>query len=74
MFEFTWDYCDTQTWQLIVNMQVNGTSDSLRKPISVLKELPGQREWSRPTHDVTEGSMMLAKDKSPEANLHTGSS
>jgi hypothetical protein len=34
--------------------------------------LPGQREWSRPKHDVTEGIMMPADDMRPEATLLIG--
>jgi len=34
--------------------------------------LPGQREWSQPEHDMTEGIMMLAEDKRPEATLLSG--
>jgi hypothetical protein len=34
--------------------------------------LPGQREWSRPKHDVTEGIMTSADDMRPEATLLFG--
>jgi len=34
--------------------------------------LSGQREKSRPKHDVTEGILTLAKDKRPEATLLIG--
>jgi hypothetical protein len=34
--------------------------------------LPGQREWSRPEHGVTEGIMTLAENTRPEATLLIG--
>ena len=34
--------------------------------------LSGQREQSRPKHDVTEGVLTLAEDKRPEATLLIG--
>jgi len=69
MFDWTGDYSDTQTQQLIVNMQVSGTHDLLPQAIRVIMILSGQREQSRPKHDVTEGIMTLAEDKRPEATL-----
>jgi len=60
MFEWTGDYSDTQTQQLIVNMQVCGTHDLLLQAMRVTMVLSGQREQSRPKHDVTEGIMTLA--------------
>jgi len=69
MFDWTGDYSDTQTQQLIVNMQVSGTHDLSPKEIRVFMVLSGQREQSRPKHDVTEEIMTLAKDMRPEATL-----
>jgi len=69
MFDWTGDYSDTQTQQLIVNMQVSGTDDVLPQAIRVFMVLPGQREQSRPKHDVSEGVMTFAKDMRPEATL-----
>jgi len=60
MFDWTGDYSDTQTQQLLVNMQVSGTHDLLPQAIRVIMVLSGQREQSRPKHDVTEGIMTLA--------------
>jgi len=72
MFDWTRDYSDTQRQQLIVNMQVCGTHDLLPQAIRVIMLLSSQREQSRPKHDVTEGIMMLAKDKRSEATLLIG--
>jgi len=41
-------------------MQVSGTHDLLPLVIRVIMVLSGQREQSRPKHDVTEGIMTLA--------------
>jgi len=60
MFDWAGDYSDTQTQQLIVKMQVSGTYDLLPQAIRVIMVLSGQRELSRPKHDVTEGIMTLA--------------
>jgi len=43
-------------------MRVRGTPDLPLKQIGVIGVLPGQREWSRPKHDMTEGIMTLAED------------
>jgi len=72
LFDWTRDYSDTQTQQLIVNMQVRGTFGLLPQAITETRELPGQQEWSRPKHDVNEGIMMLADDKRPVATLLIG--
>jgi len=34
--------------------------------------LPGEREWSRPKHDVTERFMTSAEDMRPEGTLLIG--
>jgi len=72
MFDWTEDYFNTQTQQLKVNMQVSGTHDLSLQTIRVIMVLPGQRDSSRPKHDVTEGIMTLAKDMRPEATLLIG--
>ena len=69
MFDWTGEYSDTQTQQLIVNMPVSRTHDLLLQAIRVIMVLSGQREQSRPKHDVTEGIMTLAQDMRPEATL-----
>jgi hypothetical protein len=53
-------------------MRVSGISDLLRQAIGIIGALPGQRERSRPKHDVTEGFMTLADDMRPEATLIIG--
>jgi len=53
-------------------MQVSGILDLLLHAIRGIKELPCQREWSRPTRDVTEGFITSADDMRPEATLLIG--
>jgi len=53
-------------------MRVRGTSGLSSQAIRTASVLPGQRERSRPKHDVTEGIMMLAEDMRPEATLLIG--
>ena len=72
MFDWTGDYSNTQTRQSIVNKRVRGSSDLLSQAIRIVRVLPGQGERSWPEHDVTEGIMMLADDKWPEATLLIG--
>jgi len=50
-------------------MRVRGTLDLLPQAIQVIGALPSPREQSLPQYDVTEGIMMLADDKRPEATL-----
>jgi len=40
--------------------------------IGVIGALPGQRDRSRPKHDITEEIMTLADDKKSEATLLIG--
>jgi hypothetical protein len=61
-----------QTQQSIVNMRVRGIVTLLPQGIRARGVLPGQREWSRPKHDVTEGIMTSADDMRPEATLLIG--
>ena len=72
LFDWTGDYSATQTQQLIVNMRVSRTYSLLPQAIGVTVVLSGQRELSRPNHDVTEGILTLAEDKRPEATLLIG--
>jgi len=72
MLDWTGENSDSQAWQSLVNMQVSGTPDVLRKAIRFIRVLPSQREWSRPMHDVTEGIMKLADDESSDATLLIG--
>jgi hypothetical protein len=53
-------------------MRVRGISDVSPQAMRVIGALPGQREWSRPRHDVTEGFMMSAEHMRPEATLLIG--
>ena len=53
-------------------MRVRGIVNLLLQAIRVIGALPGQREWSRPKHDVTEGIMTSADDMRPEATLLIG--
>jgi len=62
--------CETQ--QSIVNMQERGISNLLPQAIRIIGALPGQREQSRPKHDMTEGIMTSAEDMRPEATLLIG--
>jgi len=61
-----------QTQHSIVNMQVSGIFDLLPQAIGIIGALPGQRDRSRPKHDVTAGFMMLADDMRPDATLLIG--
>jgi hypothetical protein len=61
-----------QTQQSIVNMRVQGIVTLSPQAIRAHGALPGQREWSRPNHDVTEGIMSSADDMRPEATLLIG--
>ena len=58
----------------MVNMRVRGIVTLLPQAIRDSDALPGQREQSRPKHDVTEGIMTSADDMRPEATLLVGSS
>ena len=62
----------SQTQQSIVNMRVRGIVNLLPQATTVIGALPGQREWSQPKHDVTEGIMTSAADRRPEATLLIG--
>jgi hypothetical protein len=53
-------------------MRVSGILDSWLQAIRVIGALPGQRQGSRPKHDVTEGCMTSAEDMRPEATLLIG--
>ena len=53
-------------------MRVRGLVRLVPQAITSADAHPGQREWSRPEHDVTEGIMTLAEDKRPEATLLIG--
>jgi len=53
-------------------MQVCGISGLSPQVIRTTRVLPGQREWSQPKYDVTEGIMTLAEDKRSEATLLMG--
>ena len=55
-------------------MRVRRTAGSSPQAIRNTRVLPGQREWSRPKHDVTEGAMTLAEDTRPETALLIGMS
>jgi len=70
--EWTADYTDTQIQQSLVNVQLSGTFGLLSQAIRTTRVLHGQRELSRPKHDVIEGIMMLADDMSTEATLLIG--
>jgi hypothetical protein len=50
-------------------MLVRGIVVLLPQAIRDSDALPGQREQSRPKHDVTEGIMTSAEDMRPEATL-----
>jgi len=69
MFDWTGGYSDTETQQLIVKVLVGGTHDLLPQAIRTIVVISGQREQSRPKHDVTEGIMTLAYDMRLEATL-----
>jgi len=56
----------------MVNMRLCRTYDLLPEAIRTVRVLPGQREWSRPKHNMTEGIMTLAEDKRPETTLLIG--
>jgi len=53
-------------------MRVRGISDLLPQAIRVIGALPGPGELSQPKDDMTEGIMMLAVEKRPEATLLIG--
>jgi len=53
-------------------MRVSGFFNLLPQAIRAIGAHPGQREWSRPKHDVTEGIMMSAEYMMPEATLLIG--
>jgi hypothetical protein len=61
-----------QTQQSLVNMRVRGIVTLLPQAITDNDALRGQREQSRPKHDVTEGMMTSADDMRPEATLLIG--
>lgn len=60
------------TQQSTANMLLHGICGILPQTIRTPRALPGQREWSRPKHGVTEGIMMLAEGQGPEATLLIG--
>jgi hypothetical protein len=60
------------TQQLIARTLSSGTSGLSSQAIRTTMVLPGQREWSRPEHGVTEGIMTLAENTRPEATLLIG--
>jgi len=43
-----------------------------KAPITTIRVLPGQIEWSQPKHDVAEGIMTLPEDMRLEATLLIG--
>jgi hypothetical protein len=53
-------------------MRVRGIVIFWLQVIRTNNALPGQREWSRPKHDVTEGIMTSAEDMRLEATLLIG--
>jgi hypothetical protein len=53
-------------------MQVSGISGRLSQMIRTTMVHSGQREWSQPEHDMTEGIATLAEDKRLEAALPCG--
>jgi len=53
-------------------MQVRGIRSLLSQAIRVTGALPGQRERSRPRHDMTEGIMTSTYDMRSEATLFIG--
>jgi len=53
-------------------MRVRGIVNLLSQAIRVMRALPGQRERSRPKHDVAEEIMMSADDMRPEATMVIG--
>jgi hypothetical protein len=53
-------------------MRVRGIVNLASQAIRVIDALPGQRERSRPKHDVSEGIMTSADDMRPEATLLIG--
>jgi hypothetical protein len=61
-----------QTQQSIVYMRVRRIVSLSPQDIRSTGALPGQRERSRPKHDVTEGIMTLAEDMRSEATLLIG--
>jgi hypothetical protein len=64
--------CLIKTQQSLINMRVRGIVVLLPQAIRDSDALPGQREWSRPKHDVTEGIMTSVDDMRPEATLLIG--
>jgi hypothetical protein len=53
-------------------MRVRGIVTLSPQAIRARGALPGQREWSRPKHDVTEEIMTSANDMRPEATRLIG--
>ena len=53
-------------------MLLRGISGLSPQATGATRALPGQREWSRPKHGMTEGIKTLAEDKRPEATLLIG--
>jgi hypothetical protein len=53
-------------------MRVRGIVTLLPQAIRARGTLPGQTEWSRPKHEVTEEIMTSAVDMRPEATLLIG--
>jgi hypothetical protein len=56
----------------MVYMRVRGIVSVSSQVIRVTDVLPGQREWPRPEHDVTERIMTSADDMRSEATLLIG--
>jgi hypothetical protein len=61
-----------QTQQSIVNMRLRGLVGLSPWLVLIAGAHPGQRERSRPKHDVTEGIMTSADDMRREATLLIG--
>jgi len=53
-------------------MRVRGIVNLSSQAIRIIAALPGQREGSRPKHDVTEVIMTLADDMRPGSTLLIG--
>ena len=53
-------------------MRYHGISGLLLPAIRTTRALHGQREWSQPKHDVSEGIMTLADNMRSKATLNIG--
>ena len=69
MSDWNADYPDTQTEQLIANMQVRGTYSFSPQAMRTTRVLPGHREWYWPKYRVTERLTASAEDMSGAAIL-----